>query len=118
MAKIMREQLKKALKLARKTNDAIIFFDAETPEDSFAILDLNRYEEMVDPSTLNKQETVYKADLTKEDLADKINREISDWKNQGQSDYLLEESKDKPRWQIPSDIKNKAENNKKEDEAK
>ena len=44
----MRQQLKKALKLARKTNDAIIFFDAETPEDSFAIVDLDRYEKLVD----------------------------------------------------------------------
>lgn len=112
----MREQLKKALKLARKTKDAIIFFDAETPEDSFAILDLDRYEEIVAPGTLNNKEAVYKADLTNEDLADKINREISDWKNQGQSDYLLEESKDKPRWQIPSDIKNKAINKQAEGE--
>jgi hypothetical protein len=114
----MREQLKKALKLARKTSDAIIFFDAETPEDSFAILDLDRYEEIVDPSTLSKKEAVYKPDLTKEDLADKINREISDWKNQGQSDYLFEESKDKPRWQIPPDIKKKAENNQEKEEDK
>lgn len=106
----MRKELKKALKIARKTNDAIIFFDAETPEDSFAILDLNRYEKIVSPDTLNKSEAVYKSDLTGDDLADKINREISDWKNQSQSDYLLEESKNKPRWQIPPDIKKKAEN--------
>ena len=54
----MREQLKKALKLARKTNDAIIFFDAETPEDSFAIIDLDRYENMVNPETLDKKDAV------------------------------------------------------------
>lgn len=107
----MREQLKKALKLARKTKDAILFFDAEAPEDSFAILDLDRYEEIIDPAVLNKKDRVYQTNLTDEDLADKINREISDWKNQEQSDYLLEESKDSPRWKIPPHIKNKAENN-------
>lgn len=107
----MREQLKKALKLARKTHDAILFFDAESPEDSFAILDLDRYEEMVNPEILNKKERVYQSNLTGEDLADKINREISDWKNQGQSEYLLEEIKDSPRWQIPPHMKNKAANN-------
>ena len=106
----MREHLKKALKLARKTKDAILFFDSASPEDSFAILDLDRYEEMVDPSLLNKKDRVYQSDLTGGDLADKINREISDWKNQEQSDYLFEETKESPKWQIPPHIKNKAEN--------
>ncbi len=55
----MREQLKKALKLARKTNNPIIFFDAETPEDSFAIIDLDRYEKIVDSVTLDKKEAIY-----------------------------------------------------------
>ncbi|MDD3285742.1 MAG: hypothetical protein PHG95_03900 [Patescibacteria group bacterium] len=107
----MREQLKKALKLARKTNDAIVFFDAETPEDSFAIVDLDRYEKMVDSVTLDKKEAVYKPNLTEGDLADKINREISDWKNQEQSEYLAEESKSRKNWNIPPQIKDKAENN-------
>ncbi|HNU81140.1 MAG TPA: hypothetical protein PLA05_02075 [bacterium] len=106
----MREQLKKALKLARKTNNPIIFFDAETPEDSFAIIDLDRYEKIVDSVTLDKKEAIYKPNLTEEDLADKINREISDWKNQEQSEYLAEESKSRRNWNIPPQIKNKAEN--------
>lgn len=106
----MREHLKKALRLARKTKDAILFFDAESPEDSFAILDLDRYEEIVDPVILNKKDRVYQSNLTGEDLADKINREISDWKNTEQSDYLFEETKESPRWQIPPHIKKKAEN--------
>jgi hypothetical protein len=107
----MREQLKKALKLARKTNDAIIFFDAETPEDSFAIIDLDRYENMVNPETLDKKDAVFKPNLTEGDLADKINREISDWKNESQSEYLAEESKSRKNWNIPPQVKDKAENN-------
>lgn len=107
----MREQLKKALKIARKTNDAIIFFDAETPEDSFAILDLDCYEKMVDPKTLDKPEKVFKTDLTEGDTTDKINREISDWRNEDVAEYLTEESKGRPQWKIPPQVKNKAENN-------
>lgn len=107
----MREQLKKALKLARKTNDAIIFFDAETPEDSFAIVDLDHYEKMVNPLNLDKKEAVFQPNLTEEDLADKINREISDWKNEDQVEYLAEESKTRKNWNIPPQIKDKATNN-------
>ncbi len=105
----MRQQLKKALKLARKTNDAIIFFDAETPEDSFAIIDLDRYEKMVNPEILDKKEAVFKPSLTEEDLTDKINSEISTWKNQDEAQYLAEESKSRKNWNIPPQIKDKAE---------
>lgn len=108
-SKNMRKQLKKALKLARKTNDAIIFFDAENPDDSFAIVDLDRYETLVEPKALDEKNRIYQANLTEGDLTDKINSEISDWKNTEQAEYLAEESKDNPRWQIPPHIKNKAE---------
>lgn len=106
----MREHLRRALKLARKTKEAILFFDAEFPEDSFAIVDLDRYEKIVDPESLNKKDLVYQSNLTEEDLADRINDEISDWKNREQSEYLFEETKETPRWQIPPHMKNKAEN--------
>lgn len=106
----MRKHLKKALRLARKTNDAIIFFDSENPEDSFAILDLDRYEQIVDQKTLDDNKAVYKGDLTDDNLADKMNREISDWQNEEKAEYLAEESKSRPNWQIPSAVKKKAEN--------
>ena len=107
----MRAQLKKALKLARKTNNSIIFFDAETPEDSFAIIDLDHYEKIVNPDILDKKEVIFKPNLTEEDLADKINREISDWKNEDKAEYLAEESKARKNWNIPPQIKDKAESN-------
>ena len=46
--------------------------------------------------------------LTEEDLTDKINREISMWKNRDDSSYLGEENKPKKAWQIPSQVKDKA----------
>jgi len=108
----MREQLKKALKLARKSHNAVIFFDAEAPEDSFAILDLDDYEKIASPEILDKKDAVYKENLTEEDVADTINREISDWKNEENAEFLAEESKSRKNWNIPPSIKSKAENNK------
>lgn len=46
--------------------------------------------------------------LTEEDLTDKINREISMWKNRDNSVYLGEENKPKKAWTIPSQVKDKA----------
>lgn len=108
----MREQLKKALKLARKNHNAIIFFDADSPEDTFAILDLDDYEKIANPVALDERESVYKANLTEEDVTDTINREISDLKNEENAEFLAEESKSRKNWNIPPNIKNKAENNK------
>jgi len=105
----MRKQLKKALRLARKSNNPIIFFDAESPEDSFAIVDLDRYEELISPEILDKKEAVYHPDLTEEDLTDKINCEISTWKNDENAEYLAEEVKTRKNWNIPPHVKGKAE---------
>lgn len=46
--------------------------------------------------------------LTEEDLTDKINREISMWKNRDNSVFLGEENKPKKAWAIPSKVKDKA----------
>ena len=54
----------------------------------------------------NKKE----ADLTGEDLTDKINQEISMWKNQDKAQSLSEEDKVKKSWQIPPAVKDKAHN--------
>ncbi len=48
--------------------------------------------------------------LTEEDLTDKINREISMWKNREDSSYLEEENKPRKTWQIPPQVKNNAKN--------
>jgi hypothetical protein len=46
--------------------------------------------------------------LTEEDLTDKINREISVWKNREDVSYLGEENKVKKAWTIPPQVRNKA----------
>ena len=119
------EQLKKILNLIKKTGDRVVVFDAASPEESYVIMDFDRYSNMVltEESTASKQKEAplkseisqanidlddKKENLTEEDLTDKINREISMWKNRENLPYLAEEEKSKKAWQIPSQVKNKA----------
>ena len=119
------EQLKEILNLIKKTGDRVVIFDAMSPNESYVIMDFNRYENMV-----NDGEVTNKADeqiavkdevkpinsdlsdkpenLTEEDLTDKINREISMWKNRENLPYIAEEEKPKKAWQIPPQVKDKA----------
>ncbi len=104
----MREQLKKAISLAKKSQGSVIMFDPNEPESTFAILDLESYEKLL----LNpeKPATIVKAsdNLTEEDLADKINREISLWKNHESEPPSDQDLAPKKRWQIPKQVKEKA----------
>ncbi len=129
------EQLKKILNLIKQTGDRVIIFDGANPDDSYVIMDIARYlestpealqspivpvaplvtepeavapisSEKVEISPENKKEV----DLTEEDLTDKINREISMWKNQDKAQSLSEEDKVKKSWQIPPAVKDKAHN--------
>ncbi len=120
------EQLKKILNLVKKTGDRVIIFDASAPDDSYVIMGFDNYAVGLDsapsPKAVNIQETPAntpimadlsanseeKENLTEEDLTDKINREISMWKNRENSVFLGEENKPKKAWQIPSKVKDKA----------
>jgi len=119
------EQLKKILNLIKKTGDRVIVFDASAPEESYVIMDFDRYSNMVLIKEPVAREAAIKPikseispaindlddkkeNLTEEDLTDKINREISMWKNRENLPYLAEEEKPKKAWQIPSQVKNKA----------
>lgn len=86
----MSDQLKRAIALAKKTNSSVIVFQEN---DSYAVMDLDKYEDLF------SQEK----NLTDDDLADKINREIALWKNQQTEDE--DEEFRKGRWQIPPQIK-------------
>ncbi len=119
------EQLKKILNLIKKTGDRVVIFDANNPGDSYVVMDIDRYADMFSEekklrqnnpvetietelspvNTVKKEET---QNLTEEDLTDKINREISMWKNRENNVYSEEENKPKKAWSIPSQIKNKA----------
>ncbi|MHB8903899.1 MAG: hypothetical protein ACYC40_02260 [Patescibacteria group bacterium] len=147
------EQLKKILQLIKTTGDRVIVFDPSTPDDSYVILDFDRYSKMINDvkvkgeliktqesvklrkeaikeieDSLNKldeldknlakdslkqedlvvKEPVKSENLTEDDLTDKINREISMWKNRDDVVYLEEGDKPKKAWQIPPQVKNNA----------
>jgi hypothetical protein len=120
------EQLKKILNLIKKTGDRVVIFDASEPNNSYVVMDFDRYANM-NPSvekavvqntiklpekqeikSVNNDLTAETENLTEEDLTDKINREISIWKNSKNESSLAEEDKPKKAWSIPSQIKNKA----------
>ena len=121
------EQLRKILKLIKKTGDRVIIFDAVFPEDSYVVMDLDRYAGMMSETDLVDSKLVANnqlknqelpltppapiretENLTEEDLTDKINREISVWKNRENASYLGEENKPKKPWQIPPQVKDRA----------
>jgi hypothetical protein len=121
------EQLKKILNLCKKTGDRVVIFEASAPENSYVVMDFDRYaamlgEEGSTPASVNSVSSpapapinVEKESLTEEDLTDKINREISLWKNRENSPGLAEESRDlaaeaKPKkaWNIPPQVKDRA----------
>jgi len=119
------EQLKKILNLIKKTGDRVVVFDATEPDNSYVLMDFNSYESMIEsaPEPVNKlvelakkEEvgainsglSVEKENLTEEDLTDKINREISVWKNSQNAESLAADDRPKKAWSIPSQVKNKA----------
>ena len=138
------EQLKKILDLIKTTGDRVVVYNPSTPDDSYVILDFDRYAKMINGSKTEKENIKNKEslkliseavnigekkldenveidkdlkpnslkteNLTEDDLTDKINREISMWKNRDDSAFLGEENKPKKAWQIPPQVKNNAQN--------
>ena len=121
------EQLQKILDLIKKTGDRVVIFDSRNPDDSYVVMDFNNYANQAArgasapaaaPSHNSPEPAAPKAELspmsaksdnlTEEDLTDKINREISMWKNGESSPYLAEENKGRPGWKIPPSVKDKA----------
>lgn len=115
------EQLKKILNLIKKTGDRVVIFDPSAPDSSYVIMDIDRYTNMVSSSEISPVEpkkselspvnqglNKEKENLTEEDLTDKINREISMWKNRENAPCPDEDLKPKKAWTIPSQVKNKA----------
>jgi nicotinamide mononucleotide adenylyltransferase len=140
--------LKKILRLAKKTGDKIILFDSNEPESAYVLIGLEEYEQNFDVHSVNSAKVEPIKDLTGDELTDKINRDISLWKNR-ESFFSQEQEKNesplmpiiekdfnvvpldsnredmvgknvdkenieerkqekKPRWQIPSVVKEKA----------
>jgi hypothetical protein len=124
------EQLKKILNLVKQTGDRVILFDANQPDESYVVMNFDVYTKMsgakeivtkpAEQSTLklaennnieapDSQDSKNKTEnLTEEDLTDKINREISMWKNRDDLSFSPEENKAKKGWSIPPQVKDKA----------
>lgn len=119
------EQLKKILNLIKKSRERVILFDSQNPDASYVLMDIDSYSEMsqskknmpVEESVdldneekkpVNKALKEEKENLTEEDLTDKINREISAWKNNQDADSSIVDDRPKKAWSIPSQVKNKA----------
>ena len=104
------EQLKKILNLIKKTGDKVIIYNENEPESSFALMNLDEYENLAGGVEKLKDSPIIasNSDLTCDDLTDRINCDISTWKNQENSPYLAEESKSRNPWAIPVKIKNGA----------
>ena len=104
------KQFKKILKLIKKTGDKVVIYNENEPDKSFVLMDLERYEDLVEGNTLdeNKLKIADTLDLTTDDITDRINCDISTWKNQENGPYLAEESKSRNPWAIPVKIKNGA----------
>ncbi len=127
------EQLKKILNIIKNTNDRVVIYDANTPDESYVVMNFNDYASRLtvknspvtpvnlplasNASSASVQEPI-KAEslmnvrqienLTEEDLTDKINREISVWKNRDDVSYLNDDSKIKKAWAIPPQVRDKA----------
>ncbi|NCN21964.1 hypothetical protein GW758_02780 [Candidatus Falkowbacteria bacterium] len=115
-------ELKKILNLVKKTGDRVIVYDAQETEETFVLMDFNSYEKMNSkelkleekPGDLSIQKQIEDPkikNLTEEELTDKINREISLWKNQENPSFVAGDQKvEKPTkpWSIPPKVKENA----------
>jgi len=71
----MQDQLQKAITLAKKTGDRLIVFDPTNTELTYVVMTIDDYERMVDKKSEVKG-------LTEDELLDKINRDIANWKSE------------------------------------
>jgi hypothetical protein len=84
----MSKQLKQVINLSKKTGDRIVVFDNDKAEDSFVVMSLEQYENLVNNS------------LTDKKIIDKINNdETAADTSSGKSD----------NWKIPQEVKEESE---------
>ena len=120
------EQLKRIIRLVTKTGDKVIIADSQGQESPLVAMSLTSYEKMLtiekqgkevgsvslaakpEPLTDSQEEMGQADGLTEEDLTDKINREISVWKNDDNTESSVADDRPIPAWNIPPQVKNKA----------
>lgn len=133
---MLSKKLKQVLALAKQSGDRVVIFDGSDEDNSYLISSLDKYLENSEKENKDKSsdknldrenaknieaekdtkkvdfkgENEKEESLTEEDLTDRINQEISMWKNQNEVNLLKEEESRKKSWQIPPSVKNKAHN--------
>ena len=88
----MDENFQRIIRLIKKTGDKMVFFDSREPENSFVVLPLEAYERELNAPGESPKVPVAPLNLTDDGLADKINRDLAEWKNKENSQYLAEET--------------------------
>lgn len=69
----MADRLERFIDLIAKTGDKLLVYDRHNPDDSFVVVGLGQYEQLI-----SKANSV--RDLTEDELIDKINSDITVWK--------------------------------------
>ena len=83
----MQSQLQKAISLTKKTGDKLIIHDTSKPDDTYVIMSLDQYENMV-------EERSEVRGLTEDELIDKINRDVAIWKSDQNQNLYFEKNSD------------------------
>lgn len=76
----MSKQLKQVISLSKKTGDRIIVFDNSEPDNSFALMSLSQYEELLEKTNEKKVLTEDKIIDNIEKLSNKIEKKENNWK--------------------------------------
>lgn len=95
---MQQDQLNRLLNLMRRTGEKCFIFDQEG-EGVFALMDLDDYEDL-----LSGGEPV--ENLTEQEMLDRVNRELSNWRSwqESEHDFSELEPKDEPTSEIESEI--------------
>ncbi len=96
----MSKQLKQVINLSKKTGDRIIVFDNSEPENSFVVMTLDQYENLIEKD-LKKEEV---QPLTEKKIIDKIGSTENNEQNNSSNRNFRNNN-----WQIPPQIKQESE---------
>jgi len=111
----MSNKLQKVMRLARKTGDRIVVFDNNEPDNSFVVMPLEEYEEILGLNEANGENP----NLTEEKIADKIASSDQNkmWKDDhnfpkktiySSGQILKNRYKGNNNWSIPKSVKEAA----------
>jgi PHD/YefM family antitoxin component YafN of YafNO toxin-antitoxin module len=98
----MNERLEHFINLIAKTGDKLLVYDRYNPDASFVVVSLSEYERLT-----AKPDNV--KGLTEDELIDKINRDISLWKEEGRQSSETPKGHNNRAWSIPESRRREAE---------